>query len=72
MHNGMEDIETMHGTMMRGALHGARPAGRWGCGAASRGRLLLSLYPEFGCSDVEFCQALLLEEQVAIIPGSAF
>ena len=27
---------------------------------------------DFGRSDVEFCRALLLEEQVAIIPGSAF
>ena len=27
---------------------------------------------DFGLSDVEFCSALLRQEQVAIIPGSAF
>ncbi len=59
---------------MRGARFGARPAGDGAAGAASRrGRFTAFPYiGEFGCSDVEFCRALLLEEQVAIIPGSAF
>ena len=74
MHNGMEDIETMRmeydarrALLVRGlqemGLRCSEPQGAFYC---------FPYIGEFGCSDVEFCRALLLEEQVAIIPGSAF
>ena len=74
MRNGMEDIETMRmeydarrALLVRGlqemGLRCSEPQGAFYC---------FPYIGEFGCSDVEFCRALLLEEQVAIIPGSAF
>lgn len=74
MRNGMEDIETMRteydarrALLVRGlremGLRCSEPRGAFYC---------FPYIGDFGRSDVEFCRALLLEEQVAIIPGSAF
>lgn len=74
MKNGMADIEQMHDeydARRRILVKGLRDMGL----RCSEPRGAFYCFPyigDFGLSDLEFCHKLLQEEQVAIIPGSAF
>lgn len=74
MRSGMDDIEMMreeYDARRRILLEGLKALGL----RCSEPRGAFYCFPyigDFGLSDVEFCSALLRQEQVAIIPGSAF
>ena len=74
MKNGVADIEQMHDeydVRRRLLVEGLREMGL----RCSEPRGAFYCFPyigDFGLSDLEFCRRLLQEEQVAIIPGSAF
>lgn len=74
MKNGMADIAQMRGEYderRKLLIRGLRDMGL----ACSEPRGAFYCFPRidgFGLSDVDFCKRLLQEEQVAIIPGSAF
>lgn len=74
MKNGMEDIAGMraeYDARRRMLIDGLRAMGL----RCSEPRGAFYCFPyigDFGLSDVAFCKRLLQEEQVAIIPGSAF
>lgn len=74
MRSGMDDIEMMreeYDARRRILLEGLKALGL----RCSEPRGAFYCFPyigDFGLFDVEFCSALLRQEQVAIIPGSAF